>query len=255
MRKILAIIGGVLLPWLTMAQLETTADWKRQVFEREFTGGVMFHTRGYGVNFRSLKFRDGFNKTGLEFDFALIRHPKEVKLPSQINVNSSRGYVYGKLNSLFTLRIGYGLDKILVDKTDQGSVSISWVTFFGGSFGLLKPTYLEIRRRSPQGFDYNVIERYDPDIHNYTMIVGQAPFFKGIEKTSLRMGLYAKTGFAFDYNWNDDKVSSIEMGAIVDFFPGWLGLYPDKVPIMIDTENYSLWIQFYLSINFGKKWN
>lgn len=255
MRRVLAFISIVFLPWVAQAQLETTADWKRQVYEKEFTGGVMFHTRGYGLNFRSLTFRDGFNKTGLEFDLALIRHPKEVKLPSQINVNSSRGYVYGKLNSLFTLRIGYGFDKILVDKTDQGSVSISWLTFFGGSFGLLKPTYLEIRRRSPQGIEYYVIERYDPEVHDYTTIVGQAPFFKGIEKTALRMGLYVKTGFAFDYNWNDDKVSSIELGAIVDFFPSWAGLYPDKVPIMVDTENYSLWLQFYVAINFGKKWN
>jgi hypothetical protein len=246
----------VLLPFGISAQLETTADWKRQVYEKEFTGGVMFHTRGYGVNFRSLKFKDGFIKKGFDFDFVLIRHPKEVKFPSQISFNSARSYVYGKINGFYNLRVGYGRDKILVDKTDRGSISISWLTFGGLSMGILKPIYLEILKETPQGIPVLSTERYDPEIHNFLNIYGQAPFFTGIEKSSLRMGVYVKTGFAFDYNWNDAKVTTLEVGAIVDYFPQWFGLYSERlVPIMVDTENFNVWLQFYFTVNFGKKWN
>jgi hypothetical protein len=256
MRRLLFAISVLIVPFAIQAQLETTADWKRQVYEKEFTGGVMFHTRGYGINIRSLTFKDGFNKWGFDIDLVNMRHPKEVKFPSQYFFNSARSFVYGKINGLYNLRVGYGRDKILIDKTDRGSISISWITFGGASFGVLKPVYLEILKETPTGIQVLSTERYDPSIHDYQDIYGQAPFFSGIEKSSLRMGVYAKTGVAFDYNWNDAKVTTLEVGVIVDYFPQWFGLYQDRnVPIMTDTENYNVWLQFYLTVNFGKKWN
>lgn len=256
MGKTLLILVIATFPVLLRAQLETTADWKRQVYDREFTGGIMFHTRGYGISFRNLHFSDGYNKWGMEFDFATIRHPKEIKFPSPYFFNAARSFVYGKLNGLYTFRVGYGRDKVLVDKTDQGSISISWVTFGGASFGFLKPVYLEILKETPQGIAEISTERYDPKVHDYTDIYGQAPFFTGIENSSLRMGVYLKTGFAFDYNWSDKRITTLEVGAIVDYFPQWFGVYKDaEVPIMYDTKNYSAWLQFYVSINFGAKWN
>jgi len=254
-KRLFYIVIG-LLPICAFAQLETTADWKRQVYDREFTGGIMFHTKGYGINFRSLRFADGFNKWGFDIDLVNIRHPKEVKFPSQYFFNSARSFVYGKINGLYSLRVGYGRDKILVDKTDQGSISISWVTFGGVSMGILKPVYLEILKETAQGIQVLSTERYNPEVHDYTDIYGQAAFFTGIEQSSLRAGIYLKSGFAFDYNWSDQKVTTLEIGAVVDYFPQWFGLYKDRlVPIMYDAENYNVWLQFYLTVNFGKKWN
>lgn len=239
-----------------MAQLETSADFRRQVYDYEFSGGIMFHTRGYGISFRWLKFTDGYHKLGGEFDMVSIRHPKEIKFPSQYYNSSARSFVYGKLNSFFNARMGLAREKIIVDKTDQGSVSISWLTSGGASFGFLKPVYLEVIKESATGSAIKVTNRYNPEIHDYINIYGQAPFFIGINETELRMGLYIKTGFSFDYNWLDDKVTSLEVGLIVDYFPQWFGLYPEGgVPIMHQANNYEIWAQFYLTINFGKKWN
>lgn len=252
MAKIVTFLLLLFFPALLFGQLDTDADWKRQVYDHEITGGIMLHNRGYGINIRYLKYKDGFSKFGFEYDLVSIRHPKEQKISTN---NLTRGYVYGKLNGLFSLRVGYGRDKILIDKTDQGSISISWATFGGASFGLLKPVYLEVFVENVQGLDVLSTERYDPLLHDFSRIYGQAPFFQGIEKTSLRMGLYLKSGFVFDYNWRDESITALEIGAVVDYFPQ-LGLYSDeKVPIMYEAQNYNLWLQFYLTINFGKKWN
>ncbi|MCT4622985.1 MAG: hypothetical protein N4A46_05120 [Schleiferiaceae bacterium] len=254
MHKIIAI-AFVLISVCGYGQLTTEADFKRQVYDNEMTGGIMLHTRGFGINLRRMKFRDGFNKWGWEIDLASIRHPKEVKLRSQLFFNSNRSFVYGKLNGLYTIRLGYGRDKILVDKTDQGSVSISWVTIGGPSFGILKPIYLEVVKEDQGGQDFISTERYDPEIHDYVDIFGQAPFFTGIEKSNLRLGLYVKTGFAFDFHLSDKKITTIEVGGIADLFPSY-GIYQDeKVPIMYEVENYNLWLQFYITFNFGGKWN
>ena len=249
---ILAFLGST----LSYGQLTTEADFKRQVYDNEMTGGLMLHSRGFGINIRRMKFKDGYNKWGWEIDMANIRHPKEVKLQSQIYFSSNRSFVYGKLNGLYTIRFGYGRDKILVDKTDRGTISISWITMGGPSFGLLKPVFLEVYKDDPGAPQAQIYtERYDPEIHNYVDINGQAPFFTGIEKTSLRMGLYLKTGFAFDFHLSDKKITTIEVGGIADYFPSY-GLYKDeKVPIMYEVDNYNLWLQFYITFNFGGKWN
>jgi hypothetical protein len=222
------------------------------------TGGIMLHTRGFGMNLRRMRYKDGYNKWGWELDMVSIRHPKEVKLQSQLYFNSSRSFVYGKLNGLYSIRFGYGREKILVDKTDKGSISISWLTMGGPSFGILKPVFLEVQDEDPLANpDNRRIERYDPQIHDYRDIYGQAPFFTGIEKSSLRMGVYVKTGFAFDFNLSDKKITTLEVGAIADYFPA-LGIYEEKVPIMFETgnvRNYNLWLQCYITFNFGGKWN
>lgn len=257
MRKLI-VIAILFLSFSGSAQLTTEADFKRQVYDNEFTGGFMLHTRGFGINLRRMRYRNGFDKWGWEIDMASIRHPKEVKLQSQLYFNSSRSFVYGKLNGLYTIRFGYGRDKVLVDKTDKGSIAISWVTMGGPSFGILKPVFLEVQDEDPLTSDLRRVERYDPAIHDYADIFGQAPFFTGIEQSKLRLGLYAKTGFAFDFNLSDKKVTTIEVGAIVDYFPS-LGMYEEEqVPIMFETgdiENYNLWFQFYITFNFGGKWN
>ena len=254
MRKYL-FISAFLISLSSFGQLNTEADFKRQVYDQEMTGGFMLHTRGYALTMRRMRFTNGYNKWGWEIDWGNIRHPKEVKFRSQFHVNSTRSYVYGKLNGFSTLRFGFGRDKILVDKTDKGTISISWITMGGPSFGMLKPVYLEIEYKDEQGGKIYSTERYDPEIHDYVNISGKAPFFTGIEKTSLRMGAYFKTGFSFDFHITDKKITTLEVGAIVDYFPSF-GLYNDeKVPIMYQVENYNLWLQFYISINFGAKWN
>jgi hypothetical protein len=231
------------------AQLETGADFRRQVYDDERTYGLTMHTRGYAANFRRMKFADGFNKYGFEVELASLRHPKEANVP---NIGlANRSWVFNRINSFSTLRLGYGRERVFVDKTDRSSLSISWVVFGGASLGILKPIYVEVPL---EGSNFLVTERYDPVIHTLG-VQGEAPFFVGIEQSKIRPGLYFKNGFNFDYNFLDEKVTAIEVGVSMDYFPAWFGAFEPSVPIMFESKNYSFFFQFYLSFNFGKKWN
>jgi hypothetical protein len=243
------LFGFLLMAFAAQAQLETSADFRRQVYDNERSFGLMLHTMGYAGNFRRLYYQDGFVKTGFEVELGNLRHPREVKVPNF--GMASRSYVFNKINSFYTLRLGYGREKIFVDKTDRGSLSISWITFAGPSIGFLKPVFVEVR---VEGSNFFVNERYDPDIHNIG-VQGQSPFFVGIEQTKIRPGLYFKNGFSFDYDFLDEKVTALEVGVIFDYFPSWFGLYEPEVPIMFEHRNLSLFFQFYITFNFGKKWN
>lgn len=237
----------------TKAQLNTSADFKRQVYDREYTFGLVGHSRGYTINGRYLKHVDGFNKEGFEIDLAKLRHPKEVRTPSQFFSNS-RGFVYNRINTFYTARVGYARERILYDKTDQGTVSISMVGGGGLSLGLLKPVYIQLYRAdSPNQPTILVTERYDPPTHLSATIYGEANFFKGFGEINVRPGIYGKFGVNFDYDLLDKKVTSLESGIVYDFFF-------TEVPIFYEDPNgedinLSGFFQLYIAINFGYKKN
>ncbi|HAD98720.1 MAG TPA: hypothetical protein DCG19_15010 [Cryomorphaceae bacterium] len=233
------------------AQLETSADFKRQVYDRAYTLGIVGHSRGYALNGRYLKYKDGFNTEGVEVEMTKLRHPKEVRTPNQFASNS-RGYVYGRLNSFYSLRIGYVSESILYDKTDQGTVSIGVVYSTGASFGLLKPIYLQVYEESSSPIGILRTVRYNPDKHNVSNIYGEANFFKGFGEISLKPGVYGKIGFSFDFDLLDRKVTSLETGVIYD-------LFFTEVPIFYEEGGNDVnqigFFQLYLAVNFGYKKN
>lgn len=240
-----------------MAQYETEQDVARFVYRDQYSIGVMLHTGSIwpGVNFRRLYWADGFRKWGYEIDYTAYRHPREIKFPAQSFLGSSRSFTYGKINDFFAFRGGYGRERVLYDKRDQGSISISLETFGGVSLGFLKPIYVETRRTSDDGAYIEQTERYDPDIHDNVTIFGEAPYFTGFNETQLRPGVYGKVGVSFDYNFLDQRITSMEVGTIFDFYPDWSNLTSGEgVPVLARVDNPTLWWQIYVSFNFGNKW-
>lgn len=233
------------------AQLETSADYKRQVYDREYTLGLIGHSRGYAINGRYAKFLDGYHKQGLEIDLVKLRHPKEVKMPSQIYPNS-RGYVYNRVNTFYTMRVGYLREKILFDKTDKGTVAISLIYSGGLSLGLLKPVYVQIITND-SGFLGNLkTVRYNPSDPKQSIIVGEANFFRGVGETKVRPGAYAKLGVNFDYQLLEKKVTALEVGVAFDHFF-------TEVPIFYEASgedvNWAGFFQMYVALNFGYRKN
>lgn len=197
---------------------------------------------------------DGYNKQGWEIDLVNIRHEKEVNIYNPFD-NSARGFVYWKLNSFYAARFGYTRDFVIVDKTDQGTVAFDIVASGGLSLGMLKPVYLEIYQEVGNGSFILVTERYDPDIHDFNDIYGRSSFFKGFGEIDFRPGIYGKLGAVFDFNLFDERVTTLELGTIVDVYPSEIPIFfiPEANPEGL--ENRSVFLQFYLTFNFGKKWN
>ncbi len=241
----LVIAAGLFLssPGTAYAQLTTDADFKRQVYDKDYSIGLLLHTRGFGVTGRYGILTSGFSKNAIEFDIVNMRHPKETRTFTDLLSNST-GFVFGRLNSFFVIRTGYHRERIMYDKTDQGTLSASWFYSIGASWGFLKPVYLEI-----EDFETRVVrtERYDPQ-NTEGFVRGQARFGTGLGETQIRPGIYVKSGFSIDNHEADNRIRSLEMGVIVD-------AYPSEIPIMHDTSNNQIFFQLYMAINFGKKWN
>lgn len=234
------------------AQLTTDADVKRKIYKKEMYGGISMHSRGFGIHGRFLKYVDGFNKAGFEVELTKIRHPKETLTPDNL-LGNSRGFVFGRINSMFALRGGYTQEKILFDKTEKGSISVAWNYTGGLSIGLLKPIYVQVTQQTQDNTTILVTDRYNPVTMPASTVIGEAGFLRGFDEMRFRPGIYLKSGFSFDYQLIDEKITTLEVGAIYDFYFGKVKIFsPD---ILDEDVNKIGFLQLYFAFNFGVKKN
>lgn len=218
------------------------------LYSKEISGGVIFHNLGWGAEFRKGKNITVFKKRLFEFDFVGMKSPKQIKTYNIYFINAKR-YVYGKLNYVYILRGGIGLQKLLNRKPYWGGVELRYFYYGGVSLGFAKPVYLYILNFTSSIYEYEITtEKYDPEKHFYDNIYGRAPFTKGLEQTKLYPGIYAKFGVNFEFGIFKSKISALEIGTVIDFFP-------KAIPIMAFNKSKNLFVTIYLSINFGKRYN
>ena len=241
--RILLFILFILFSFQVFAQGEL--DKQDKVFYRnERTYAFLLNSNGFGGNYRFAKRIDGFRKTLYEIEFNYLKHPKESKISLP---QTSRNIVYGKLNTVFTLKGALGFQKEMFRKRDIGSISIRYFLNFGPSLAIIKPIFYEYV--SEQGSFY---DRYTPDKTVYE-IYGKAPFVKGFNEIKLQPGIYTKFGFTFEYSNIDEVFHALEVGVAFDAYVG-------KVPIMATEPGTLLFVlpddQFYLTLfisyRFGK---
>ena len=94
-----------------------------RISKEAWLGGVL-HTNGLGINYTNAKFKTYKKKSLLNIDLININHNKEYKIFGSFDENAKK-FVYGKLNSLYSLRIGVGSRKIVFEKLRQNGVQIA----------------------------------------------------------------------------------------------------------------------------------
>ncbi len=218
------------------------------LLEKQWSLGAQLNTNGWG-----LKFRKGHNVTALrqfmwEVEFSTYKSPKEVRTVNPY-FSDSRSYIYGKLNSVWFIRGGVGQQHILNRKPYWGGVQVSWLYYGGFSLGMGKPMYLYIIHFNSGFTDYEISEeRYNPEIHFTDNIYGRASWLSGFTKLGLYPGAYVKTGLDFEFGVRSTRISSLEVGGILDFSP--IG-----IPIMAYNPKQNFFLTLYISAMFGKRYN
>lgn len=217
------------------------------LYRNESSFAVFVHSAGgIGLAYRRGKHVTARRKRLFEIEVQNFKHPKEIKSINSYYPNS-KGFVYGKLNSLFIIRPGIGIQNRLYEKSDKKSVEIRYSYFIGGTITLAKPVYLEIKRVTSNPFAAPTTERYDPKIHSIDQIYAKASYFRGIENTRIYPAGYAKFALSFEYADRYNKIKAIETGAVVD-------IYPQILPIMAYNKNQQVFISLYLKMIWGKRW-
>lgn len=222
---------------------------------KERSTSLMIHTLGYGVGYKLGLNKNYFNRRVVSFDLLEMKSPNQTKTYNQNFVNP-KYYYYGKLNNLYILRVGVGIEHLLNRKPYWGGVEVRYFYSGGLSLGLAKPVYLYISYyKSDLVIFATKTEKFDPTKNypvttpDYTYdIYGRAPVFTGFKEMKPYPGLYAKFGFNFDFGVLNDRVKALDIGVVVDG-------YPQGVPVMAFRDPYHIFVTGYLSFSFGKRLN
>jgi len=228
-----------------LAQMPDQGD-ARLLYKKELTGGLVIHTSGWGLNFRYGRQITNLKKLSFSLEAVSIRHPKEKKVFNPA-FDDGKGFYYGKLNSLIAVRPTIGLRQIWFQKRRPQGVEVGYNVAIGPSLGMVKPVYLEIIYPLSDGTATLAEERFDPNKHTVDNIYGRARYGKGMKEMSIYPGAFAKFGLHFEYSPEEDGLKALEVGAMLDY-------YPKKVPLMAIADNANFYLNFYVSLIFGRKY-
>jgi hypothetical protein len=219
------------------------------ILKKEYSVHFLAHSEGLGLGFRWGQRNTVNSGRFIDFDIVNMKHPKEIKMSNVYMFDEARKFVYGKQYYVFMSRIGLGSLRVMNEKPYWGGIDVRRFYSFGASIALAKPTYLYILDNTAYSYYYDlVLQRYNPEEHNLSNIYGRGPFLEGFSKSRIYPGAYFKTGFSFEYGPEKSLLRYIETGVVVD-------VYASKIPIMAFNKNRNYFISFYISANFGKRYN
>lgn len=221
--------------------------------KREFSAGVRLNTNGWSLytDLGRLRAIDPkrpemfYNMRLMQIEFTEKKNLKQEKLVGDGRASGgSNGYVYGKINNFYALKLGVGFRKMLVGKPDPGTVSIHWVGVAGFSAGFLKPYYLNVIS-DPSAIKYS--DATKGDFLDQQVIEGSAGFFKGINEVKFVPGGHIKSAVHFDFSSSKKNVIGIEAGVNAEF-------YGQKIELMAAQPANNYFIDLFIAAQFGKLW-
>lgn len=216
------------------------------LYRTDISGKIYVNTRGYGALFRQSKHVTAKTRSFYEIDFQTLKYPKEVK--SQGEAENKRRYVYGKLNSVFLLRGGLGLQNVLFEKADNKAVEVRYSYSIGPVFAFAKPYYFQTYKvGSARQIDYIKFDsdNFSPD--SSARIIGRGGYSKGINEIKIYPGLNAKFNLSFEYAPYTNLIRAIETGISVDY-------YPKALPLMAQNPSENIIVTLHVGFVFGRKW-
>jgi hypothetical protein len=226
------------------------------LYKEEKVFEVRAHSNGLAASLQFGTLPKYYKTTFYQFDIGLLRHPKEFRQTITFNsgnpfARTTNSYTYGKQNHFFVLRGGFGEKRYFSEKAKRKGIAVGISYEAGASIGILKPYYLHLLKLNENGYSsQTVTQRYSPENHDLfldeTKIIGPASFFKGFGQISALPGLHARLGAHFSLGAFDEYVKAFEMGIMIDG-------YFKRVPVMIIENNTPVFINGYLSFQFGKR--
>lgn len=244
--KNVTVIIFLLCFMITQVSGQGEIDAQKKIFYRnEKSGAVLLNSNGFGLSYRYGKWIDDRNKNLYEIEFNYVKHPKEIKFP-YYSYYTTNSYVYGKMNTMFTLRGGPGHQYEMYQKADKGGISIRTIVNGGLTLALYKPIYYDIyvwdNSTNPPSATRES-KKFTVDMQP-SDIIGRASFFKGMKEIKVLPGLYGKAGVSFEYSTIDQVIHALELGVTLEVFP-------KDIPIMY-SQNKFYFFAFFISYRFGK---
>lgn len=193
-----------------------------------------------------------------QLTFSEVKHEKEIKQQRANTAFPELGpgtpFIFGKINNLYLLQIGYGRERLLLPSVLEGNVSIGFRYNGGLSLAMLKPYYLKLIY-----LDYSVIpatafereESYSEEnkerFLNNGLILGKGRWTKGLADMNYIPGLYAEAALTIIPRKSKAFMQKITLGINGAF-------YSNKLSILADGKSYPWRACLFAGLELGKHW-
>ena len=192
-----------------------------------------------------------------QLSFSEVKHDKQVKQENTKNKYPQFGkptpFIFGKINKLYTLQIGYGREHVLLPNVVEDNLTVSFRWNAGISLALLKPYYLRLvyKESLPVDTVFMMERKYSNAISdtflNNNNILGASKWSKGLGDMQYIPGIYVETAFVIEPAKRKSFVQVITLG-----FNG--AFYTSDLPIMANTPAGNWQACLFAGLSFGKRW-
>ncbi len=253
-------------------EANTVKSWKKHIeqwgldnkYNYALLLGARLNTNGwsggvYFFNNENSYLKKKGKQTLWELHFSEIKHEKEVRQTgSANNIDPSLGknssYILGKVNSLYTLQLGYGKQQLVFPALLDGNLSISIRYAGGAALAIMKPYYLRMINTdftTPTPTYFADEEKYSESNATRFLqpgnILGGDKWTKGLGEMQYRPGAFAELAFVIEPDKNKAFIQSITIGGNIAF-------YSSKLTIMADQKAYPFQASFFVGLALGKRW-
>lgn len=248
-KRILSFFAIICFPLLSFSQGEILQQ-KDLNFYNVNSLGLKLNSNGFGMDYR-FEYRYTNKTRGfLETQINLLKDAKEIKLYNPFFTNQKK-FVYGKVNSVFNVKIGTGIQKEIFSKQDKNSLSIRYQFAGGLVTSFEKPVYYDIVDSTEivgnQQYFYTSPQKFDINYHNPTDIVSRENYFMGISETAITPGIFLRSAINFEFSNDKFKTRALELGCEFD-------IYPKNITIMVEN-GHQYFLTIYCSYRFGNKYD
>jgi len=238
-------------------------DYKKQLQEwgmdnnytHELLLGGKVNSNGWSGAVQYLTKQDKKTNTLWQFSFSEIKHDKQIKITGTSNANPQLGnngpFIFGKINNLYALQLGWGKEKILLPGLLDGDISVSLRYNGGFSLAMLKPYYLKLVYTDANNVTYLEQQKYSESnsekFLNSGSILGASTWSKGLDEIDYVPGAYIESCVVIQPGKNKSFIEVVTLGINAAF-------YAKDLPIMADQKAYPYQASLFAGIGLGKRW-
>jgi len=227
-------------------------------YNHEFDAGLKLNTNGWSGCMDMQKKIRRKQTTIWTLSFSEIKDDKQTKQQATTNAFPQLGntspFVFGKINNLYTLQLGYGRQVLLLPAVLDGNISVSFRYSGGLSLAMLKPYCLKLiyLDQSQSGIPATVQqEKYTASnsdrFLNTGYILGAANWTNGLNDMQYVPGGFLEGAVVVEPGKNKSFVQVVTIG-------GNAAIYAQSLPIMADRPAHAWQASFFIGLSVGKRW-
>ena len=227
-------------------------------YKHAFLVGGKLNTDGWSGSMYFVKRKRNRDNRIWQISFSEVKHEKQVKQQgtnkSYPELGNPTPYVFGKINNLYTLQVGYGHETMLLPGVMEGNISVSMRYTGGLSLALLKPYYLKLMdidyTTTPETAKVKEARYSSADsalFLNPNRILGAVDWSKRLDMIDYVPGAYFEATVVITPGKSKTFVQCITLGCNAS-------IYYKTLPTMQAQQAYPWEVCLFAGLAIGKRW-